>query len=224
MTERLHVRPIRVGIIVLTTVAAVSSLTFAAFASRSQGSSALPCNAGGQRCISIGFTDAWLSGQTVQLGYSHAFFCRQPPASGADSGCEAGEPAATPPPSGPVVSNLYVLVPIGFTPPGDTVQCGSSCIDNPNTIDLSRLGMSANATFSARSFVIEEDESFQSTWWPLVLVGVKSLNAWNKIAAAKTIESVDACQASGRCAPEAETNAFIFFQVLGPGMSPQGPD
>jgi hypothetical protein len=53
---------------------------------------------------------------------------------------------------------------------------------------------------------------------------VKSLDAWNTIAQAKTIESVDACQTDGGCFPEVETNAFLFFQVLGPGMSPTGPD
>jgi hypothetical protein len=93
-------------------------------------------------------------------------------------------------------------------------------------MDLSRVfnSDSEEAVLPARSFVIEEDESFQSTWWPVVLVFVKNLNAWNTIAMAKTIDSVDACQVNGGCLPEVETNAFLFFQVLGPGMSPQGPD
>jgi len=52
---------------------------------------------------------------------------------------------------------------------------------------------------------------------------VKNLDAWNTIAAAKNIDAVDACQASGGCFEEVDTNAFLFFQVLGPGMSPQGP-
>src|SRR5262249_40924689 len=43
------------------------------------------------------------------------------------------------------------------------------------------------------------------------------------IADAKSIDAVDACQANGGCFPEIDTNAFLFFQVLGPGMSPQGP-
>jgi hypothetical protein len=224
MTRPFRGRPVRVGVIFLTTAAAVLGLTLgAASAPKQRLSSSLPCNAGGPGCLDIGFTDAWLAGETVQLEYSHRFFCVEPPSSEAKSGCEAGEAAITSPPN-LVVSELYVLVPMGFTPPASTVQCGAKCIDLPTTMDLSRIGGSANATLGPKSFVIEEDESFQSTWWPLVIVGVKNLNAWNKLATNKNIETVDACQASGNCAPEADTNAFAFFQVLGPGMSPQGPD
>ena len=92
-------------------------------------------------------------------------------------------------------------------------------------MDLSHAfsGMGSHTVIGPRSFVIEEDESFQSTWWPVVLVGVKNLNAWNTIVAAKNIAAVDDCQTNGGCMPEVETNTFVFFQVLGPGMSPQGP-
>jgi hypothetical protein len=92
-------------------------------------------------------------------------------------------------------------------------------------MDLSNAfsGMGSNATIGRRSFVIEDSEKFQSTWWPVVMVGVKNLSAWNTIVAAKDITAVDACQTNGGCMPEVDTNAFVFFQVLGPGMTPQGP-
>jgi len=80
-----------------------------------------------------------------------------------------------------------------------------------------------SAILPAHSLVIEDREAFQSTWWPMVLVRVKNLDAWNTIAAAKSIDAVDACQASGGCFQENDTNAFLIFQVLGPDMSPQGP-
>ena len=224
MTRLSRVGPIRIGVIFITTAAAIFGLTFgAAFASGHRVTSTLPCNRGGPNCISIGFTDAWFNGGTVQLEYSHSFFCAQPPESDANSQCEAGKPASVPPPSGPVVSNIYLLIPMGFRP--STLQCGARCIDQPGTMDMSSLGKSEaeNAVLPARSFVIEDAEAFQSTWWPVVLVFVKNLDAWNTIATAKDITSVDACQANGGCLPEVETNAFLFFQVLGPGMSPQGP-
>lgn len=224
MTSSFRIRPFRVGVIFMTTAVVVLGLTFgSALASRSRTSTSLPCSTGGSGCINIGFTDAWFNGRTVQLGYSHQFFCVEPPSSDAPSDCEAGAPAMTAPPSGPVVSSIYLLRPLGFSPPSSTVQCGVSCIDQPSTMDLSRIGGDEEASLTQRSFVIEDDESFQSTWWPVVVVGVKSLRAWNKIASAKTIDAVDSCQAAGHCAPEAESNAFLFFQVLGPGMSPQGP-
>ncbi|MEP6477416.1 MAG: hypothetical protein ABJC60_09105 [Actinomycetota bacterium] len=222
-------RPIRVGLILLATASLAFGLAFgSAIASGSRTTSftsTLPCNSGGPDCSSIGFTKAWFNGRTVNLEYSHPFFCAEPPDSDASTNCEAGEPAAVAPPSGPVVSELYVLIPKGFTPPSSTLQCGTHCIDQPSSMDLSRVfgGLGSNATLPPRSFVIEERESFQSTWWPVVLVRVRTLEAWNTIADTKTIESVDACQESGGCAPEAETNTFVFFQVLGPGMSPAGP-
>jgi hypothetical protein len=227
MTRSERSRPARTVIALFAGLLAISILTLGSALASSRGGSTLPCRDGGPSCMNIGFTDAWLGGQPVQLGYSHRYFCMEPPASGAGSGCEAGEAAQTMPPSGPVVSNMYVLVPLGFSPPADTVHCPTvgHCIDQPNTIDLSRLqGWGGKETrFPAHSIVLEDQESFQSTWWPVVLVGVKNLTAWNEIAAAKSADAMDACEAAGNCTSEFSTNAFVFFQVLGPGMSPQGP-
>jgi hypothetical protein len=229
MTGHARATPIRVGLALFVALAAVSALTLGSTLASGAASrqTTLPCRDGGGSCLNIGFTDAWLEGATVQLGYSHAFFCRQPPTSGAVSHCEAGEEAGIAPPN-LVVSEIYELVPLGFSPPGSTLHCPipGRCIDHPQTIDLSRvLGWgTANATFPRHSIVLEEDESFQSTWWPLVLIGVKNLQAWNAIATAKSIGAVEACQDAGNCTPDVDTNAFIFFQVLGPGMSPEGPD
>ena len=123
------------------------------------------------------------------------------------------------------MSNVYAIVPMGFTPPTSTLQCPKPghCVDWPHTIDLSRIGGGSNATFPAHSQIIEEDESFQSTWWPLVIVGVKSMSAWNRLVSEKSADAMDACEAAHHCTNEKPTNAFVFFQVLGPGMSPTGP-
>ena len=228
MDRPTRVGPAKVVVAFCAALLAVSAFTFGSALASNRGAVALPCRDGGASCISIGFTDAWLGGETVQLGYSHPFFCAEPPDSMANSHCEAGEGAGIAPPSGPVVSEMYVLVPLGFSPPGNTLHCPlrGRCIDQPGTIDVSRLiGWGAgNIAFPRHSIVLEEDESFQSTWWPVVLVGVKNLTAWNQIATAKTVDAMDACEETGNCTQEAETNAFVFFQVLGPGMSPQGPD
>jgi hypothetical protein len=226
MTRLARFRHIRLGAVLLFAAASLFGLALGpAGASGSRGATALPCNSGGEGCIGIGFTDAWFNGQTVQLEYSHPFFCDRSIPSGAKTNCEAGKVAAIPPSSGPVVSNVYLLIPLGFSPPASTLQCGARCIDQPGTMDLSHAftGMGKQAVLGPRSFVIEDAEAFQSTWWPVVLVGVKNLTAWNTIVAAKNIAAVDACQTNGGCMPEVETNAFVFFQVLGPGMSPQGP-
>jgi hypothetical protein len=164
----------------------------------------------------------------VVLEYSHQFFCAEPPSSDARSGCEVGADGRTNPPSGAVVSPVYVLVPMGFTPAQDTLQCpvAGHCIDHPHKLDLSRVfGSSAgNAVLPPHSHVLEENESFQSTWWPVELVGVKTLDAWNRIANQKSDAALTACQNAGHCTDDIGTNIQLFFQVLGPGMGPNGPD
>jgi hypothetical protein len=173
MTTCRSVALVRIGVLLCAVCAVGFALTFglARAASPAPGTPALPCRDGGDRCLHIGFTEAWFDGQTVQLGYSHDFFCA-PPKSGALSGCEAGAPATTQPPSGPVVSNVYLLIPVGFSPPAATLHCPvpGQCIDHPATIDLSRLvgDQGKNTILPAHSLVIEDEEAFQSTWWPMV--------------------------------------------------------
>lgn len=219
--------PARLGAVLLLLVfAAFGSAVGATSVFGGQSSTtSLPCQFGGSNCINIGFTEAWLNGQTVDLEYSHDFFCQQPPSSGATSSCEGGAAAQVNPPSGAVVSPLRTVTPMGFSPPDATLQCpiAGSCIDHPHTIDLSRLMGSSNATLPPHSHILIDDESFQSTWWPVVVVGVKNIKAWNEIVRAKSEAAVQACQAAGNCTADIPTNTFLFFQVLGPGMSITGP-
>jgi hypothetical protein len=222
----------KLGVVLLVTVLAVFGfLTGSTLASEEphtaqpKSDTALPCQFGGDNCINIGFTEAWLNGATVDLEYSHDFFCHQPPPSGASSQCEAGSNSEASPPSGPVVSPIRTVTPQGFSPPESTLQCpvAGQCIDHPHTIDLSRLMGDSNATLPPHSHILVDDESFQSTWWPVVVVGVKNIRAWNEIVRAKSEAAVEACQSAGNCTPDIPTNTFLFFQVLGPGMSIQGP-
>lgn len=214
------------GVLMGTSVALASSASSSDHQNHQSGA-ALPCQFGGDNCINIGFTEAWLNGATVDLEYSHDFFCAQPPSSKAPSRCEVGDTSRKDPPSGSVVSPIRTVVPQGFTPPEATLQCPQAglCIDHPKTIDLSRLlGAGAQSVaLPPHSHILIDDESFQSTWWPVIVVGVKNINAWNQIVSARSETAVQACQASGDCTADISTNLFLFFQVLGPGASPQGP-
>src|SRR5262245_28715577 len=121
---------VQLGAVLFLVVASVLALAAAPGAAQSS----LPCRDGGDHCIGIGFTDAWFNGQTVQLEYSHRFFCAEPPRTDAPSGCEAGQAATTNPPSGPVVSNVYLLIPVGFSPPASTLHCPICSAADPNSI------------------------------------------------------------------------------------------
>jgi hypothetical protein len=215
-------------VVVVAVFGSLMGTTFSSTrAHAAQSTTPLPCQLGGASCINIGFTEAWLNGQTVDLEYSHDFFCQQPPSSGANSQCEAGAASQSNPPSGDVVSPIRTITPQGFTPPSSTLQCpvAGQCIDHPHDIDLSRLfgAGSSNVTLPPHSHILVDDESFQSTWWPIVVVGVKNIKAWDTIVRAKSETAVQACQAAGNCTPDIATNGFLFFQVLGPGASTQGP-
>ena len=86
-----------------------------------------------------GFTNGWYDGHTVRFFYSKNFSCKEPPASNASSKCEAGADYTQTPAE--TFDPLYVVVPLGFTPPKWTLQCpvAGHCIDHPHTIDLSAV-------------------------------------------------------------------------------------
>lgn len=56
------------------------------------------------------------------------------------------------------------------------------------------------------------DES-HGGWWKIEVIVVTDLAAWNRIAAAKSLEAVRAEQAAGKATPDIGTNLFLFFQV-----------
>ena len=101
-----------------------------------------------------GFTKGFYAGHTVRFYYSKNFSCKQPPASTASSKCEGGTNYTQTPAS--TFDPLYVIVPLGFTPPKWTLQCpAGTCIDHPHTIDLtSVLGSgTGNLTLPAHSHI-----------------------------------------------------------------------
>lgn len=165
-----------------------------------------------------GFTNGWLDGHTVRFFYSKNFYCAQPPASKASSRCEAGSDYTQTPASS--FDPLYVVVPLGFTPPKDTLQCpvAGHCIDHPSTIDLSAvLGAgTANLPLPPHSHIVATANNGKSEWWNVDVVGVKSLSAWDAIVHAKSdwelqyLQRHDPSQVTGNIT----TNLFLYFSVL----------
>ena len=165
-----------------------------------------------------GFTNGWYDGHTVRFFYSKNYFCQTPPASKASSNCEAGADYTQTPAS--TFDPLYVVVPLGFTPPKPTLQCpvAGKCIDHPSTIDLSAvLGSgTSNLALPAHSHIVATANSGQSEWWNVDVVGVKSLSAWYKIVNAKSdwelqyLQRHDSSEVTGNIT----TNLFLYFSVL----------
>jgi hypothetical protein len=165
----------------------------------------------------VGTTAGWLDGQTVKFYYSKSFYCAAPPASKASSGCEAGTDYTQAPLSG--FDPLYVVVPLGFTPPASTLQCPTAgkCVDHPSTIDLSAvLGKGTqNLALPAHSHIVATNNGKTPEWWNVDVVGVKTLGAWNAIVKAKSDTELMYLQrhVPTQVTGNITTNLFLWFAV-----------
>jgi hypothetical protein len=190
-----------------------------AFASTSPSSSSMSGMAGmsSSSHAARGFTKGWYDGHTVRFYYSKNFSCKQPPASTASSKCEGGTNYTQTPAN--TFDPLYVIVPLGFTPPKWTLQCpAGTCIDHPHTIDLtSVLGSgTGNLTLPAHSHIVATSNSHQSEWWNVDIVGVKNLTTWNKLVRSKNSHELQYLQRakSSAITGNIPTNLFLYFAVV----------
>ena len=162
-----------------------------------------------------GYIDGWFEGTEVQLHYTKSYFCAEPPASGAASNCEIGAPSEEAPRPGPIPT-IYAIAAAGFVPDPSTVAClrGSPCLNHPTMIDLSRIGGPASAVPVSHSHVLE---ARHAGWFNTVNIRVLSLDAWNQIAAAKTLAKVRELQGDpsvgtpGVISADTPTNIYFFI-------------
>ncbi|MGP8001584.1 MAG: hypothetical protein ACLPKI_30315 [Streptosporangiaceae bacterium] len=193
-------------------LALASTTAFASTSSPSAGMAGMTSSSHGR----VGFTKGFYNGHTVRFYYTRNFSCQQPPASTASSKCEGGTNYTQTPAS--TFDPLYVIVPLGFTPPKNTLQCPTGrCIDHPHTIDLtSVLGSgTGDLPLPAHSHIVATANSGQSEWWNVDIVGVKSLPAWNKLVWAKSDRELQYLQRTDSAAVTGNipTNLFLFFAV-----------
>ena len=160
-----------------------------------------------------GIIHGWLDGQTVTLRYTRLFFCAEPPASAVSTQCEVGAGPTVAPRSGPIPT-IYALAPAGIHPDPSTIHCpgGTVCLNHPHALDLSRIGGPDSVFAPAHSHIITDQ---QSGWHHTINIRVKTLDAWNEIAAAKSLTKVRELQAAGRVGPDIPTNVYFFFEVQG---------
>src|SRR5580700_261578 len=204
------------GLLVLG-MAGAAGTALAASSSPSSAGMAAMTDMPSLRAGAVGSTAGLLDGKTVKFYYSKNFYCAAPPASKASSQCEAGTDYTQAPLSG--FDPLYVVVPLGFTPPASTLQCPTAgkCVDHPSTIDLSAvLGAgTANLALPPHSHIVATNNGTAPEWWNVDVVGVKSIGAWNAIVHAKSdqelmsLQRTDPSQVTGNIT----TNLFLWFGV-----------
>jgi hypothetical protein len=160
-----------------------------------------------------GFIHGWFDGQTVMLRYSRLYFCAEPPTSAVSTHCEIGATSTVAPRAGPFPT-LYVLAPQHFNPPAGTLHCpgGTVCLNHPPNLDLSRVGGPDSVHAPPHSHILADQ---QAGWHQAVVLPVLTLDAWNDIAAAKSLAKVRELQAAGGVGPDTRTNIYFFFEVQG---------
>lgn len=165
-----------------------------------------------------GIIHGWIDGQTVELRYTRLYFCAAPPTSAVSTGCEVGAPATISPRSGPI-PKIYALAPVGFVPDPATVHCpgGTVCLNHPPVLDLSRVNGPSSVFAPTHSHIITDVES---GWHETINIRVTSKDAWDDIAAAKTLSRVRELQALGQVGPDIPTNVYFFFEVQAPNTQP----
>lgn len=194
-------------------LAVASGTAFASSGSSTAGTSMAGMTSNGK----VGTTQGWYDGKTVTFHYSKNYFCKMPPASGAKSRCEAGSDYTETPSNS--FDPLYVVVPLGFTPPKATLQCpvAGHCIDHPSTIDLSAvLGSgTSDVLLPAHSHVVATANGGHAEWWNVDVVAVKQVWAWDKIVADKSdaelryLQTYDPKVVTGNIT----SNLFLYFSV-----------
>jgi hypothetical protein len=169
----------------------------------------------------LGSTPSWFDGDVVQLDYTAQFECKNPPAAGSASGCEMGDEAQTMPAASTAIPVLYVMVPLGFTPPDSTLHCptAGNCVAHPHDIDVSRVfgpGTEMNP-LPPHSHIIIDAMNHVTTPWSLEVIGVKDEATWDNIVATQNLAQVRLLQLGDpdnrHLTDDIPTNIFLFFKV-----------
>ncbi|MFI5229318.1 MAG: hypothetical protein ACHQWU_09635 [Gemmatimonadales bacterium] len=169
----------------------------------------------------LGSTPGWFNGDVVEFDYTAQFECKNPPAAGSTSGCELGADAVTMPRANTAIPVLYVLVPMGFTPPDSTLHCPTpgNCVAHPHDADVSRVfgpGTEKNL-LPPHSHIIIDAMNHQTTPWVLEVIGVKDRPTWDNIAATQNLGQVRLLQLADpknvHLTDDISTNIFLFFRV-----------
>lgn len=210
--------PRRLGLALVGLLAVIIGTTASMASAASPGMSMNMSGSSSSSRAVVGDTLGWFAGHTSLLHYTKNYFCRVPPSSRASSNCEAGASFQKKPSN--QFDPLYVIVPIGFTPREQTLQCpvAGNCVDHPHTIDLTRvLGAgTGNALLPAHSHIVTTAFNNKPEYWDVIVVGVTKSSSWYKIVQGKDLSTVRMLQKdkSNGVTPFIPTNLFLFFSVL----------
>lgn len=193
---------------------------------------AYDCNSpstGPSGCDNVGLTHGYFDNHMVNFLYTANFWCDHSVPSKASTGCEAGAKYSKLPPGATSQDNLYIPVPLGFSP-SQGLQCPTmgNCIDHPASMDMSALypvlkpllhltspSQLYNAPLTPHSHLIFTRNNNLPEWWSVTAVPVTSQAGFDTVIAATSKSQLMSDLGKGGVYKSVvPTNAFLYFQVL----------
>ncbi len=162
----------------------------------------------------LGETPGWAGGATGTVFYTKDFFCN-------DGDCETGNDGTNPDGVTEPVPTVWVLVPLFTETDGIELHCpdAGECVAHPSEINVSSIGLGDVIPLPPHSHIIDPDEAGFSaageTPWDVVVVGINSREAWDKVEAGKSLAALRAVQAEGETSATGDvpTDMILFFGV-----------
>ncbi len=190
------------------------------------------CGNDAPTCGQVGESNGFYNGTNVDLLYSENYYCDAHVSSAAKTGCEAGAgPSAHPSAtsagnSGTSLGNtthgdtLYIAVPLFANAPATQCTATATCIDHPQTIDLSRIASAlpgdpsgasvSNVPIPAHNHIVGTRSNGLPEWWNVQVIATADPATFNALTSVSAINAA----VSGGKAVSVPTNVFLFFQVL----------
>jgi len=162
----------------------------------------------------LGETPGWAGGATGTVFYTKDFFCN-------DDTCETGNDGTNPDGVTEPVPTVWVLVPLFTETDGIELHCpdAGECVAHPSEINVSSIGLGDTIPLPPHSHIIDPDEAGFSadgdTPWDVVVVGIATREAWDKVEAGKSLAALRAVQAEGETSATGDvpTDLILTFGV-----------
>ena len=161
----------------------------------------------------LGTTPGWGGGAVATVFYTKEFFCDKTP-------CEAGAAGTNAPGTKDPIPSVWVLVPLFDDKTGLKFHCpdAGNCVAHPKELDVSKIGLGNVIPLPPHSHIVDTKEAGFSgagdTPWKVVVVGVKTRAAWDKLEQGKSIDALRSVQASDASATkDLPSDIVLFFGI-----------
>ena len=161
----------------------------------------------------LGTTPGWGGGAVATVFYTKEFFCDKTP-------CEAGAAGTNAPGTKDPIPSVWVLVPLFDDKTGLKFHCpdAGNCVAHPKELDVSKIGLGSVIPLPPHSHIVDTKEAGFSgagdTPWKVVVVGVKTRAAWDKLEQGKSIDALRSVQASDASATkDLPSDIVLFFGI-----------